>query len=221
MAETIRVILADDHAVVRKGTREFLEEAGDIVVVGEASNGAQALQLVEANQPDVAILDVELPDLSGIEVTRAIKSRQAGVRVLILTVYDDDPHIFALLGAGADSYLLKNTGIDELIQAVRETAAGGRALDPSIRNRVSVQLATGKPDTAREQVEPLSERELEILRLAAQGVTNKSIGIRLGISHRTVQGHLASIYAKLQVTSRTEALTKAVAMGWIVLDEYR
>jgi CheY-like chemotaxis protein len=135
VTEAIRVLLADDHAVVRKGTREFLEEAGDIAVIAEAADGAAALRLVETYRPDVAILDVELPEMSGVELTRAIKARYPTVRVLILTVYDDDPHIFALLQAGADSYLLKNTGIDELIRAVRITAAGGKALDPSIRQR--------------------------------------------------------------------------------------
>ena len=218
MGEPIRVLLADDHAVVRKGIREFLEEDSEIIVVAEASDGVEALRLVAEHAPAVAILDIQMPGATGIEVTRQIKARYPHVRVLILTAYDDDPYIFALLRAGADGYILKNADSDELVRAVKDTAAGGKVLDPDIAAKVVAQMTSGKPAAARGQVEPLTERELEILRLAGQGLTNRAIGLQLGISDRTVQGHLANIYGKLQVGSRTEAVTKALRLGWIVLD---
>lgn len=218
MGEPIRVLLADDHAVVRKGIREFLEEDGEITVVAEASDGIEALRLVAEHAPAVAALDIQMPGATGIEVTRQIKARYPHVRVLILTAYDDDPYIFALLRAGADGYILKNADSDELVRAVKDTAAGGKVLDPDIAAKVVAQMTSGKPAAARGQVEPLTERELEILRLAGQGLTNRAIGLQLGISDRTVQGHLANIYGKLQVGSRTEAVTKALRLGWIVLD---
>ena len=218
MAEKIHVLLADDHAVVRQGIRRFLEEAGDIEVVAEAGDGREALRLVEEHQPDVAVLDIRMPEVTGVEATRRIKERFPQVRVLILTAYDDDPYIFALLQAGADGYVLKTASGDELVQAVRTVQRGESALSPEVATRVVQQARTGKPATAADQVEPLTPRELDVLRLAARGLTNRAIGHELGISHRTVQGHLASIYGKLGVSSRTEAVTEAVRRGWIVIE---
>lgn len=215
---SIRVLLADDHAIVRKGIREFLEEDPAISVVAEASDGRDALRLAGEHRPDVAVLDVQMPGMTGIEVTRRIKGLLPQVRVLILTAYDDDPYVFALLRAGADGYILKNADPDELVRAVKATAAGGKVLAPDIAAKVVAQVTTGKPAAATEQVEPLSERELAVLRLAGRGLTNKAIGVELGISDRTVQGHLANIYGKLGVSSRTEAVTKALSVGWIVLE---
>lgn len=218
MAEKIRVLLADDHAVVRQGIRRFLEEAGDIEVVAEAGDGREALRLVEEHHPDVAVLDIRMPEITGVEATRRIKERFPEVRVLILTAYDDDPYIFALLQAGADGYVLKTASGDELVQAVRTVHQGKSALSPEVATKVVQQAMTGKPSTASEQVEPLTPRELDVLRLAARGLTNRAIGHELGISHRTVQGHLASIYGKLGVNSRTEAVTEALRRGWIVIE---
>ena len=214
----IRVLLADDHAVVRKGIREFLEEDGEITVVAEASDGLEAVRLVGEHAPDVAVLDIQMPRMTGIEATRQIKAAYPGVRVLILTAYDDDPYVFALLRAGADGYLLKNADSDALVRAVKTTAAGGKVLDPDITAKVVAQMTGGKPAAAQDQVEPLSDRELDVLRLAGRGLTNKLIGQELDISDRTVQGHLANIYGKLAVSSRTEAVTRALKLGWIVLD---
>lgn len=219
MAEPIRVVLADDHAVVRKGIREFLEESGEIQVVAEAADGYEAVRLTGEHRPQVAVLDIQMPGMTGIEATRQIKAAFPATRVLILTAYDDDPYVFALLRAGADSYILKSAGSDDLVRAVKTTAGGGKVLDPEVAAKVVAQIASGRPGAAREQVEPLSERELEILRLAGKGLTNKAIGVELNISDRTVQGHLANIYGKLQVGSRTEAVTKALRLGWIVLDK--
>lgn len=218
MPQPIRVLLADDHAIVRKGIREFLEDDPGIAVVAEAANGQEALRLVAEHAPQVAVLDVQMPVLNGIDATRQIKEAHPGVRVLILTAYEDDPYIFALLRAGADGYILKNADPDDIVRAVKATAAGGKVLDPAVAAKVLAQTVTGRPAAAQEQIEPLSEREIAVLRLAGQGLTNKAIGLALNISDRTVQGHLANIYGKLAVSSRTEAVTKALKLGWIVLD---
>ena len=218
MSDKIRVLLADDHAVVRQGIRRFLEEAGDIEVVAEAGDGAEALRLVETHQPDVAVLDIRMPEVTGVEATRRIKERFPQVRVLVLTAYDDDPYVFALLQAGADGYVLKTASGDELVHAVRAVHQGGTALSPEIASKVVRQATSRRPEGAADQVEPLTSRELEVLRLAARGLTNRAIGHKLGISHRTVQGHLANIYGKLGVSSRTEAVTEALRLGWIVIE---
>jgi DNA-binding NarL/FixJ family response regulator len=217
MRDKIRILLADDHAVVRQGIRQFLEEAGDIAVVAEAGDGAQALRLVEAHQPDVAVLDIRMPEVTGVEVARRIKERFPQVRVLVLTAYDDDPYVFALLQAGADGYVLKTASGDELVRAVRTVYAGETALSPEIAGKVVRQATRRRPEGAADQVEPLTDRELDVLRLAARGLTNRAIGHELGISHRTVQGHLQSVYGKLDVNSRTEAVTEALRRGWIVI----
>jgi DNA-binding NarL/FixJ family response regulator len=193
--------LADDHVLVRQGIRQFLEDEGDIDVVAEANDGAEALELIEQHQPDIAVLDVRMPEMTGVEATRRIKAQFPQVRVLILTAYDDDPYVFALLQAGADGYVLKTASADELVRAVRTVHAGQSALSPEVASKVIQQMTRGAPAGATDQVESLTERELDVLRLAAQGKTNRAIGGDLGISHRTVQGHLASIYGKLGVNS--------------------
>ncbi len=217
MDERIRVLLADDHVMVRQGIRQFLEEASGIEVIAEAGDGAEALRLVEELQPDVAVLDIRMPEVTGVEATRQIKVRFPQVRVLILTAYDDDPYVFALLQAGADGYVLKTASGDELVRGVRVVHEGGSALSPAIASKVVRQAVNGRPAGAVAQVETLTDRELDVLRLAARGLTNRAIGRELGISHRTVQGHLASIYGKLEVNSRTEAVTEALRRGWIVI----
>ena len=218
MTKPIRVILADDHAVVRKGIREFLEAEGGIDVLAEAGDGEQALAVVGQLQPDVAILDIQMPGLTGIEVTRRIKAQYPGVRVLILTAYDDDPYIFALMQAGADGYVLKTAGSSELVQAVLAVHRGECALSPAVAQKVVQQFASGRPQSVQACVETLTKREVEVLRLAARGLTNKAIGGELGVSSRTVQGHLANIYGKLAVGSRTEAVTVALKQGWITIE---
>jgi DNA-binding NarL/FixJ family response regulator len=217
--EIIRVVLADDHTVVRKGIRDFLEEEDDIQVVAEATTGAEAVSLTLEHRPEVAVLDIQMPEMTGIEAARQIKAKIPEVQVLVLTAYDDDPYIFAMLQAGASGYVLKNAPSEELIRAVRTVAAGGSALDPTVTAKVMAQLSSGKPLGAQAVIEKLTQRELDVLRLAAKGHTNRAIGLELGISDRTVQGHLANIFGKLGVATRTEAVLLAMKQGWITLDE--
>lgn len=218
MNQPIRVVLADDHAVVRKGIREFLEAEGDIVVVAEASDGAQAVELVAEHLPDVAVLDIQMPGVTGIEATRRIRAEHPSVKVLVLTAYDDDPYVFALLQAGAHGYLLKTTDSSQLVEAVRAVQRGQPALDATITRKMIETMVGGRPPGAASAAEALTERELEVLRLAARGLTNKAIAQALSISDRTVQGHLANIYAKMSVGSRTEAVTEALRQGWILIE---
>ena len=213
--ETITVLLADDHAVVRAGIRQFLEHAPDIDVVAEADDGAMARALIEELRPDVAVLDIQMPESTGIEVTRWVRASQPEVGVLILTAYDDDPYVMAVLEAGANGYVLKTASPPAIIQAVRDVNEGKSALDPTIARKLMEQIASQK--SAPEYERP-TQREMEVLELTAQGYTNKAIGLQLGISDRTVQGHLAKIYGKLDVNSRTEAVMRAVALGWLDAD---
>ena len=211
-ADPIGVLLADDHAIVRAGIRQYLERAGDIRVVAEADDGEMARSMISQHQPDVAVLDIQMPKSSGIEVTRWVRANFPSVGVLILTAYDDDPYVLAVLQAGANGYVLKTASPADLIQAVRDVYAGKSVLDPAITRKLLAQLS--QPREAL-QVEQLTERELEVLALTAKGYTNKAIGVQLGISDRTVQGHLAHIFNKLQAGSRTEAVMRAVSLGWI------
>ena len=208
----IRVLLADDHAIVRAGIRQVLGYASDIQVIAEAGDGEAAQRLIEQHRPDVAVLDIQMPKASGIEVTRWVRANVKDVGVLVLTAYDDDPYVTAVLKAGANGYVLKTASPEELIQAVRDVHEGKSVLDSSIAQRL---VAYYLSDSKAPVIERLTDRELEVLSLAAKGFTNKAIGMQLGISDRTVQGHLAHIFAKLQAGSRTEAVMRAVSLGWI------
>ncbi len=215
-SKKIRVLLADDHAVVRKGIRDFLEEDETLRVIGEANDGEEALVLIASNAPDVAVFDIQMPRLNGLDATRRVKKEFPNVHVLILTAYDDDPYLFAALQAGASGYLLKTSSAEELLHAVHAVAEGETALSPGIAKKL-VRRAAGHSEQ-EDIIEPLTERELDVLRLAAQGLGNKQIGATLNISDRTVQGHLANIYAKLHVATRTEAVMFAVRQKWITLE---
>jgi DNA-binding NarL/FixJ family response regulator len=213
--ETIRVIIADDHAVVRAGIVQFLEMAGGIEVVAQVDDGRQAIQAIEEFQPDVAILDIQMPEMTGIEATRWIRANAPETGVLVLTAYDDDPYVIAVLQAGANGYVLKTADAADIVRAVRAVHDGQSALDPAIARKVMAHVS-GSPLTPN--VEQLTERELEVLNMAARGHTNRAIGVLLGISHRTVQGHLAKTFGKLQANSRTEAVMRAVSLGWLPPD---
>ena len=216
----IRVLIADDHAVVREGTRRMLEQEADIEVVGEAVDGEEAIELAERLRPDVAIVDISMPRLDGIEATKQIKERCPSVTVLILSAYDDDQFVFSLLEAGAAGYLLKSIRSRELIDAVRAVYGGESVLHPSVAKKVLNRFVrgSGKAPSGR-SVEVLSEREKEILRLATGGLSNADIAKELCLSIRTVQGHLGHIFNKLQVSSRTEAVVRALKEGWVTLED--
>jgi len=212
--QPIRVLLADDHAVVRAGIRQFLEQADDITVIAEADDGDMARSLIVQHKPDVAVLDIQMPKATGIEVARWVRANHADVGVLVLTAYDDDPYVMAVLQAGANGYVLKTASPLSIVQAVRDVNEGKSALDPAITSRLMAHIAS-RTTNDLPVYEELTDRELEVLALAGKGFTNKAIGVQLGISDRTVQGHLAKTYHKLDANSRTEAVMKAVSIGLI------
>jgi DNA-binding NarL/FixJ family response regulator len=216
----IRILLADDHVLVRQGTRELLEQEEDLEVVAEAGDGEEAVQLATRQRPDVAIMDIAMPRLNGIEATRQIKALRPATAVLVLTAYDDDQYVFALLEAGAAGYLLKDVHADELIRAIRAVHAGESVLHPAIARKVINRFAQPADRRAEEStLDQLTERELEVLKLAAKGMTNREIASELVISVRTVQVHLSNIFSKIGVGSRTEAVLHALRQGWITLED--
>jgi len=218
--DRIRILIADDHAVVREGTRHILEQEQDLDVVAEAADGGEAVELATELKPDVAIIDIAMPHVDGIEATRRIKELCPGIGVLILSAYDDDQFVFSLLEAGAAGYLLKDVHGRELVDAVRAVHAGESVLHPSIARKVLNRFVSGAEKIKRrEPLETLSQREKEILRLATRGLSNKDIAEQLFLSVRTVQGHLTHIFNKLQVGSRTEAVVRGLKEGWITLDD--
>ncbi len=214
----IRILLADDHVMVREGTRRILEREPDLVVIAEAGNGREAVEMAERERPDVAIIDISMPVMNGIEATRGIKRLAPQTAVLVLTAYDDDEYVFAILEAGAAAYLLKNARSSELIDAVRRVRAGESVLDPGVASKVLRRMSMGEQAAEPEPREsPLTEREMDVLRLAGRGLSNREIAQRLHLSPRTVQAHMANIFGKLQVSSRTEAVMTGLRRGLLTL----
>jgi DNA-binding NarL/FixJ family response regulator len=216
--DKIKILIADDHAVVREGTRQILEQEPDFEVVAEASDGEEAVKLTDSCHPDVAIIDIAMPKMDGIEATRQIKKNYPSVSVLILSAYDDDQFVFGLLEAGAAGYLLKSVRGKELVEAVRQVHAGESVLHPAIARKVLNRFAAAGTTKERKPLETLSQREMEVLKLASRGMSNQDIANELYLSLRTVQAHLGHIFNKLQVGSRTEAVVHALKEGWITLD---
>lgn len=199
----IRVFLLDDHEIVRRGIADLLSTAGNIEVVGEAGTAAEALRRIPAVQPDVALLDGRLPDGSGIDVCREIRSAYPRIRCLILTSYDDDDALFAAVMAGASGYLLKEIRGSSLIDGIRQVSAGQSLLDPSVTERVMQRLRTGKTQDPR--LEALTERERDILDLIAEGLSNREIAQRLFLAEKTVKNYVSGLLAKLGMQRRTQA----------------
>ncbi|MFC2021111.1 response regulator [Chloroflexota bacterium] len=217
--DKIKILIADDHAVVREGTRQIIDHEPDMTVVAEAGDGEEAIRLAGDFKPDVAIIDVAMPNVDGIEATKQIKALYPGVAVLILSAYDDDQFVFSLLEAGAAGYLLKSVRGHELIDAVRAVYAGESVLHPSVARKVLNRFMPAPGKLRQEPLEVLSEREMDVLKLAAKGLSNHDIANELFLSVRTVQAHLGHIFNKLEVSSRTEAVVRALREGWITLDK--
>ncbi len=218
-SRSIRVLIADDHALMREGTRQILEDQPDLEVAGEAQDGEEAVALALRLHPDVVLMDIAMPKLNGIEATRQIKQARPATTVLVLTAYDDDQYIYALLDAGAAGYLLKNVRGEELAKAVRAVAQGESVIDPTIASKVFKRYSKPGQAAVREGVEPLTDRESEVLAMAAKGLSNKLIARELSLSDRTVQVHLSNIFGKLNVASRTEAVITALRLGLLRLEE--
>lgn len=220
MGERIRVLLADDHTVLRQGTAELLRREPDLEVVGEAADGEQAVALSQRLQPDVVVMDVRMPTLSGVEATRRIRELCPEVQVLVLTAHDDDRYVFSLLQAGASGYLLKTAPIHDLVDGIRQVVAGESPLDPAIARKIVLHFSGGHPQDARQAstLEELTPREQEVLQLLARGLSNQAIADSLFISERTVHAHLSSIFSKMQVGSRLEAVLHAIRLGWLTID---
>jgi len=218
--KTIKILIADDHAFVREGTRRILEQESDLEVVAEAGDGEEAVRLASDLKPDVALVDVAMPKLDGIEATRQIKALCPTVAVLVLSAYDDDQFVFGLLEAGAAGYMLKSVRGHEIVDAIRAVHAGESVLHPSVARKVLNRFAnvSSKP-REKKTLELLTEREMEVLKLVTRGLGNKDIADELCLSVRTVQGHLANIFNKLRVGSRTEAVVHALKEGWVTLDD--
>jgi len=218
--DNIRILIADDHAFVREGTRRILEQEPDLEVVAEAGDGEEAVKLSCDLKPDVALVDVAMPRLDGIEATRRIKVQCPAVAVLVLSAYDDDQFIFGLLEAGAAGYLLKSVRGQEIVDAIRAVHAGESVLHPSVARKVLNRFAgvSGK-QREKKSLDLLTEREMEVLKMVTKGLSNKDIADGLCLSVRTVQGHLANIFNKLRVSSRTEAVVHALKEGWVTLDD--
>jgi NarL family two-component system response regulator LiaR len=218
--DNISILLAEDHVIVREGTRELLQHQPDMEVVGEASDGEEAVTLAKQFKPDVIVMDIAMPKLNGIEATKRIKKFRPATAVLILTAYDTDQYIMALLEAGAAGYLLKSVRGNQLVDAIRAVYAGESVLQPSTTRRVIEQLkAKASEEEVIPKFLPLSDREMEVLRLSAKGVSNKDIAETLFLSNRTVQSHLSNIFRKLVVASRTEAVLFGLKRGWFNIED--
>lgn len=221
VARRARVLIADDHPLFRAGVRQRLAAFADAIdVVGEASDGREAVDLACELQPDVVLMDIAMPNVNGIEATKRIKERQPHIGILILTVYDDSQYVTALVEAGAAGYLLKTVEADELSRAILSVSAGESVLSPAVARHVLSRFVLKEDQGGAGQVShPLSAREKEVLRLAARGISNKQIARQLDLSIRTVHAHMSHIFAKLGVASRTEAVIRGLQNGWLDLDD--
>ncbi len=213
----IRILIADDHALFRRGVRRVMETAADIEVVGEASSGEEAVQLVDELAPDIALCDVQMPQLTGLEAARLITATSPRTRVIILTVHADEEYLFDAIKSGAMGYLLKDSTPEELIRAIRVVHGGEGLLSPTMAAKVMREFARMQESRPLADVlTPLTQREVEILQHVVAGLANKEIGYRLGISERTVKNHLSNIMEKLHVNSRTQAAVYALRTGLVM-----
>jgi NarL family two-component system response regulator LiaR len=217
MAQPIRVLIVDDHAIVRKGISALLSTEPDIQVLGEATNGAEGVEKAEMLRPDVVLMDMVMPKMDGIEATRRITALDGGPRVLVLTSFAADDKVFPAIKAGALGYLLKDSGPNDLVRAIRQVHRGEPSLEPAIASKVLFELA--HPPKAEPTTDPLTEREMEVLRLIAQGYSNRQIADALVITEMTVRAHVSNILGKLHLASRTQAALFALREGLASVDD--
>jgi NarL family two-component system response regulator LiaR len=218
--ERVTVLIADDHALLREGTRELLRQDPCIQVVAEASDGEEAVALVSLMEPDVAIVDIAMPKVDGIEATKRIKASRPDTKVLMLSAYEDDDLLVDVIESGADGYLLKTARGHELVAAIRALHSGGTVLHPVISRRVLERISENSHAAASDPpLRVLTDRETRILRLAAQGLSNKEIAGELGLGRRTVEANVGRILRKLGVKSRTTAVVTALKRGWVTIDD--
>ena len=220
--EKIRVLLAEDHIVVREGIRGLIQGEDDMEVVGEASDGEEAIQLVAQLEPDIVLMDIAMPKVNGIEATQRLKEAHPFVGVLILTAYESEEFIFASVKAGAAGYLLKNVRGYALLNSIRAVYSGESVIHPAVAKKIfgHLRLQAGER-TASEKSPILSYRELEVLRLGTEGLSNKGIATELCLGTRTVQTHWRNIFNKLGLSSRTEAIVYGLRKGWVTLEQSR
>jgi len=214
---TIKILLADDQALFREGLRILLSTQPDFEVVGEATNGEEALRLAAKLRPHIVLMDMRMPVMDGVEATRRLSETQPDCRVIVLTTFDDDELVFDGLRAGAVGYLLKAVSSPRLLEAIRTVARGESILEPSVTAKVVAEFARLSNQAARPEAlqNPLSEREIEVLRLVAKGATNREIAANLFIAEGTVRNHLTTILSKLEVSDRTQAAIKAKDLGLV------
>jgi two-component system, NarL family, response regulator LiaR len=213
----IRILIADDHTLMRQGLRQLCEGLGGFTVIAEAENGARAVELARTAQPDVILMDIVMPDVDGVEAIRQIMRESPAARIIALTMYRQEQYMLDAIRAGARGYLLKTVDACDLIAAIEAVQRGDYLIDPIIAARVLSELHVALPELT--QVEPLSESEMAVLRLVAQGVDNQDIAQALNYSVYTVANRLRTIYDKLHVTNRTQAALYALRQGWAALDE--
>jgi len=220
MPNKIRILIADDHAVLREGIRRLLEQEKDMEVVGEASDGEEAVSMTEELKPDVVLMDIVMPKMTGVEATKLIKQSWPTTCILVLTAYSDIRYILGLLEAGASGYLLKSARSDEIVGAIRAIRSGESVLDSTATRKLLERVVSltreADEDSGRGQLSP---REIEILKLAAKGLSNNDIAAKLKLSMRTVKAHLSNIFNKMRCSCRTEAIVKGFREGYVTLED--